>query len=131
MKISLRSPEMQAKYQERRKTYHDDTCVLCGLAHDPALPAFETLKIALDEFPYDRVAQRHYMIMTKRHVQRFEDLTAQELAELLAAYDQAAGWGFESIIVNVGSERSMPGHLHWHLVEYRERAADETETTDL
>ena len=77
---------------------------------------FTLWKIIPNDFPYDRIAKKHHMIVPLRHVQE-KDLSTEERAEL----QEIKGRGFdddtyEYIIEAAQKIKSVPGHFHLHLV---------------
>jgi ATP adenylyltransferase len=106
-----------------------DDCVFCRLAESgPPSPENgvlwrgETCFCVLNAYPY---ANGHLLVLPLRHVERLEDLTAAESAELwgttkdaAAAIDTAYGADGLNIGANLGraAGAGIPQHLHLHVL---------------
>ena len=105
---------------ESHKRYHDliaqglleKGCALCAA---PALKEFVFWRIINNEFPYDRVAKVHHMIIPKRHIQELE-LTEEERAEYKEIKKTDINENYEYIVEAVDRKKTIPAHFHLHLV---------------
>ncbi|MDB5189765.1 MAG: hypothetical protein JWN49_91 [Parcubacteria group bacterium] len=112
-KPTLRTPEAEQIYREYRASLHpDDPCALCNKA--PATKSFTHWKIAENSFPYDRIAQKHDMLMPIRHVTEagLTDEEVRELSEIKNTSIEEYNW----ILEPTHSNKSIPGHFHLHLI---------------
>ncbi len=106
----LRTDEMEDKYRDYRAQMKDVACFLCTAK---PLKEFKYWKILLNNFPYDKIAETHHMIMPLRHVIDRE-ITKEEWQELL---DIRAGYieeNYDFILDAV--TKSIPLHFHLHLI---------------
>ncbi len=111
-----------------RKLIRSETCVFCEAREKGVKP--ESLLVAthgsamliLNKYPYNA---GHLLVLTTRHVGRFEDLKPEELADTQALLQKAmraltelySPGGF-NMGLNLGSVAGagIPDHLHWHLI---------------
>ena len=111
---SFRTPEMEEEYAKHRAAGGlDGECRLCK---HPALTRFRHWKITDNNFPYDRVAQIHNMLIPLRHVTEV-DLTCEERDELLTIkHGSVIQNTYEFIVEPSRKKRSIPDHFHLHLL---------------
>lgn len=90
-------------------------CVLC-----PKTPIkqFVHWKIIENDFPYDRIAARHHMIIPIRHVAG-DGLSAEELRELEDIKRAYINDAYDYILEAVPRIKSIPAHFHLHLITQR------------
>ncbi len=114
---NLRSKKTTEAYDEvlRARGEHSP-CPLCPLA---PLKEFVYWKIVSNDFPYDRVASLHHMIIPKRHGIEHE-LTPEERAELLDIKHSALDVGYDDILEPTPRNKSVPGHFHLHLIIWKD-----------
>ena len=75
----LRTAKTQARYQDYRKAGGlNNGCPLCRV---DARVTFRYWKIRKNEFPYDRIAETHDLLVPRRHSDG-TDFTSDELTEL-------------------------------------------------
>lgn len=97
----------------------DHGCVLCSAA---AIQTFQYWKIINNDFPYDRIATVHHMIIPLRHV-REDGLTAAEQAEF-RTIKQGELQKYDYIFEPTDHQRSIPDHYHAHLMVAREQLGE-------
>jgi ATP adenylyltransferase len=113
---------------EYMRTVPDPECFLCAdvatedLEGNFILQRNELCMVVLNRYPYN---SGHLLVSPLRHLGELEDLTKQELDELLAATMRAMAAlrvsmepeGF-NVGANLGSAAGagVPGHLHMHVV---------------
>jgi len=106
---------------------HGDKCVFCGILESDrdeenlVLQRGEKTFIVMNRYPY---TNGHLMVVPKRHVGEFEELTEKEMLELfkntqkmvkvLRAFNPE---GF-NVGINIGriAGAGVPGHIHIHVV---------------
>jgi len=114
---TLRTPEGEKKYQDYIKAGGlDNGCPLC---RDTARKTFTYWKIVSNDFPYDRVAGAHDMVVPLRHITEHE-LTAEELEELREIKHSYINDTYDYVIEAVYKKKSIPKHFHLHLVTLKE-----------
>jgi hypothetical protein len=114
---TLRTPEAEQRYRKHRQSLPQD--IGCELCSKPALKEFNYWKIVENNFPYDRIADMHHMIISKRHVTEFE-LHEQELVELREIKEHTLYKDYEYILEASPKQKSIPEHFHLHLVVIKE-----------
>ncbi|OGG41758.1 hypothetical protein A2837_00895 [Candidatus Kaiserbacteria bacterium RIFCSPHIGHO2_01_FULL_46_22] len=109
----FRTDKMVVRYDDYKKTAAFlSRCVLCNKS---ALQDFKYWRITKNDFPYDRIAKVHDMIIPLRHTNE-AGLTADETAELLMIKQQYLQ-DYEYIIEAAETRRSIPEHFHLHLIQ--------------
>lgn len=127
-RVTSRHPDIQKQYDAWRSALKQSHgarfCPFCDeMTKHRVIQALETIVVIENHFPYaffdGQVVSKHYLIVPLRHGDRFSQFTDQEAEEyrkLLAAYHEL---GFSSMTRSVvDTHRSVPGHLHTHLLTY-------------
>lgn len=115
--MGLRTKEMPDLYRRRIEEGHlDGGCNLCGAV---LIAEFENWRIIQNDFPYDRIAKTHHMIVPKRHVEEAEisEEGWQEYRELKSGYIND---NYEYIFESTNHRKSIPAHFHLHLLETKD-----------
>ena len=103
---------MIAKYEEHKASgAMDHECVLCTA--EP-LETFTYWKIIQNDFPYDRIAETHHMIVPRRHCIEL-DLTNEEKIEFSRIKKDVLD-RYNYIIEPTNTLKSIPNHFHLHLI---------------
>ncbi len=111
----MRTPEMRAKIDSWIAENRDSSsCPMCDM---PAVKEYTYWKVQENDFPYDHISKKHHLLTLKRHVGELRDLTVDESAEYHEIAHTLHG-EYSAITLNLGSVRSVPKHLHFHLLEY-------------
>lgn len=108
---------------ETFKTYHDNPkrdpsleCFICSAAPSRIFPYWKIIK---NDFPYDAVASIHEMLVPIRHVARDTGLSAEEFAALdIIKRVLNKERTHDAIIENLDRGRTVPGHFHYHLMQW-------------
>ncbi len=87
----------------------------CDLCKSPHIKSFKHWKIIKDDFPWDRIAKVHHMIIPKKHVTE-EKLTEVERKELLVIKVQYISPIYEVIAEATNRKKSVLDHFHLHLI---------------
>ena len=110
---SLRSDEQWAKYQEYKSQGGlGGGCRLCEI---DSMKEFGHWRIVKNKFPYDNIADVHDMIVPKRHVTE-DDLSDEEWEEYKKLKSDYLNTHYDFIIEATHKIKSIPGHVHWHLI---------------
>lgn len=109
---SLRTPETEERYRNEIEKGGLEKCALCTKESLHEFTHWRTLK---NDFPYDRFAQRHDMIVPIRHVTGAE-LSSEELAELEVIKKEYIDPNYEWVMEATHRKKSIPGHFHLHLI---------------
>lgn len=112
----FRTLEGAKKYRDyRARGILEQHCVLC--AKSP-VQTFTYWKIVTNDFPYDRIAQTHEMIVPIRHVTESE-LTQAEFDELLQIKETELQ-RYDYTIEAMQNKKTIPQHFHLHLIVGKE-----------
>ena len=112
MKVRLRTTKTAKQYERHRRSgAMDHVCMLCKKLSKKKLKHW---KIVVNDFPYDKIAERHDMIVPKRHVKE-EELTAGELAEL-RELKKTVLQRYDYTLEATHKLKSIPDHFHLHLL---------------
>lgn len=83
-------------------------------------PLGEHWQIFPNEFPYDKLAERHDLLFPRRKFAEPEDMNREEAQELALIQKDFAG-DYDSILMNLPHTRSVPGYFHLHLLRFHYR----------
>jgi hypothetical protein len=111
---TFRTKAMEQKYKEFREAgmLNKDGCNLCAA---PSLKEFKYWRITENSFPYDGVAEVNHMLVLTRHATEAA-LTPEEKAEFDELKMADIGQDYEFIIESTHKRKSIPGHMHYHLI---------------
>lgn len=112
MSDRFRSPETAAAYRDFRDSGAMDT--ECPLCNGVAVEQFTHWRVMENRFPYDRIAEKHMILLPERHVTEMQ-LTPEEREELIvikAGYAQQ----YDYILEVATRSKSIPHHFHLHLI---------------
>jgi diadenosine tetraphosphate (Ap4A) HIT family hydrolase len=114
---TLRAPETWQKYQDAiANGTLEKGCVLCDKT---PVVEFKFWKIIMNDFPYDRIAEVHHMLVPIRHVTE-EGLSKEEHQELLRLKKSELNREYQYLLEATPSTKSIPGHFHIHLIVKKE-----------
>lgn len=109
-----RTVAMHDKYEnERTSVVEEGSCPMCTA---PTKTEHINWRIVENIYPYDAVAERHDMLVTKRHLCSDTELTSEELAELFKLKVTSLNDSYTFIMEALPSNKSIPGHYHLHLI---------------
>jgi len=114
-KPTLRTPETEQKYQDEIAAgLFNNGCVLCK---SDTLQQFTHWRIIANDFPYDKIAKRHDMVIPTRHTPDIGEEERLELEEIKKMYiNEHYNYIFES----VNKQKSVPAHYHLQLILLKE-----------
>jgi hypothetical protein len=111
----LRTQKNDKKYKKYFK-YLKDKKKGCPLCERKTLKSFKYWKIMKNDFPYDKIAKKHQMIVPRRHVVE-NKLNLKELAELKKIKNNFIHKArYDYIIEATNINKSLPNHFHLHLI---------------
>jgi diadenosine tetraphosphate (Ap4A) HIT family hydrolase len=111
--VTFRTPELEAVYRAHIEAGgNDGACPLCGA---PSITEFEHWRIIANKFPYDRIAEVHHMIVSKRHATD-EEIAPEEWREYQSLKTGYINDTYGYIIEPTRQKKSLPGHSHLHLI---------------
>ena len=120
MPISLRTKQTEEAYQRHLKLLDKDYCPFCdGRRIRTKKEVFKHWFIIENRFPYDQIFEVSDMLILKRHTSNEWDLTVTEFIELQEIRrDIISGTDYDLIQENVSARKSVPPHLHYHLLRF-------------
>lgn len=131
MPITLRTPEMEKKYQNYLKTLSSDYCYFCDYKQKDLIYEGRYWNILVNHFPYDNIFSEHHILAPKRHIPKEGFLHVKELEELRYIKDACLGTNFSQVVLidlrgykydlwmeNGKHKQGTPDHLHYHLLKY-------------
>lgn len=89
-----------------------------NMLHMEALWQGEHWFIARNEYPYDRVAAKHDLLIPIRVFAEGDEMTIPEIVELNVIKRKLAG-DYDSVMENTHRRRTVRGHYHLHLIKYK------------
>lgn len=111
--VTLRTEASEAEYQRvRAERRGSSACPLCDIS---PTKEFTHWRIVPNQYPYDRIADTHDMIVSKRHVQE-QDITEEEWREYKEIARDFIHPTYEYIIEPTLKTKSIPDHFHIHLI---------------
>lgn len=107
--LGFRTKKSEQKYHRNI----DKECPICKRA---ALKSFENWKVIKNNFPYDRIAKTHDMLVPLRHVDE-NSLNQKELDEFKEIKNNFIKDSKYHYIIEANSKlKSIPEHFHLHLI---------------
>lgn len=112
--LGLRTKKSEEKYQKHlRNKKNLNYCPLCSEA---GLKKFKYWKILKNNFPYDKIAKKHHMIVPIRHITE-NKLNQKELLEYKKIKQNFINKAdYTTIIEATDKIKSLPSHFHLHLI---------------
>ena len=113
----VRTDETLQRYNEvMSEREGSDVCPLCAV---PSIADYTHWRVIPNDFPYDRLAITHHLLIPKRCCNDNE-LTADEHAELINLRDTVLNDSYDSMVVNMPKFTSIKQHFHYHLIVLKE-----------
>ena len=110
---TLRTKKTEKKYKEFKKTNSfTEGCVLCRMK---PIKSFEYWKIVNNDFPYDKIADPHHMILPKRHTKE-RGITKEEWREFKELKEGYLNNNYTFIFESTHKTMTVPGHFHLQLI---------------
>lgn len=95
---------------------NEDECKICKAK---SLHEFEYWRIIKNDYPYDKIADKHTMLVPKRHAKEIE-LVESEKKELFQLKSHDIINEYDYIIENTKKNISIIEHYHVHLVQTKD-----------
>ncbi len=116
----LRTPETWERYNNpaRAKPKAGD----CFICEAPSVEGFDWThwRIIANDYPYDAVAEKHMMLVPRRHVEESHWLDEDEAHNLRAVKTLLASEGiYDAMIENLPRGRTFMPHYHLHLIQWK------------
>lgn len=87
---------------------------------EPVLFQFKNWRIIANNFPYDAAFEQHHLLVPNRTVANRSELNEAELEELETLMRYGASLDYDCMMENFPRNRTVPGHFHIHLLNYKE-----------
>jgi len=119
--MPLRTNEMKAKYAENMNQYED----FSGTKNfeedkERIIHSYRHWHIIANLFPYDKVAHTHDMLVPKRVFGKMSECNKEEWEEYKTIVTQFETDAYYDVILeNFSSNKSVPCHLHLHLIIWK------------
>ncbi len=117
MKFPLRTEKSSIAYEYFKR--HHGTGDVCALCRKSTVVDFTYWRIVANEFPYDRVAKIHHMLIPKRHITETH-MTQEELIELFEIKINHVYTTYHTIMEMTLLKKTIPEHFHLHLITFRD-----------
>lgn len=113
---TLRSEAVELKYAEHKKRQGNKY----NMFNFPKVKEYKFWIIVENEFPYDKVAEVHHLLIPKRKFANESEMKNEEYEELMAIKKEVSDLGvYSSISENLHKERTILDHYHLHLIKYK------------
>jgi len=115
-RLLLRTEATAKKYEAAQQEPGEPGCRLCK--DDTILNEYEYWRLMPNAFPYDRFFVKSDMLVSKRHTDG-NDLSEEELTEFRQIKSGGLADNYDLIFENLPKQKSIPHHIHYHLVEIK------------
>lgn len=113
----LRSEDLAKRYKIRKK---EEGARQLDLRSLKMVWTFKYWLVVENEFPYDKIAERHHILVPRFEVQEYIwKLNAESQKELTEIRKWAEGMGYDVLMENLPRNRTIKGQFHMHLLRYR------------
>lgn len=117
MPVSLRTKKTEDIYQNYLKTMDKSRCPFCKKSK--IIKEYKYWIVVPNRFPYDAVAGKHNLLISKRHTGKEEELLVKEKRELDEIKKEIMhGNDYDYIQENVVGRRTVEPHYHIHLIKF-------------
>ena len=113
----LRTREMEEAYAEA--IAGGILAGACPLCRKKSIKEFAYWRVVENDYPYDRIAKRHDMLIPKRHV-REEGLSEEEWKDLFRVKTEYVHPNYNFILQATYTQQTIPDHFHLHLLVIRD-----------
>lgn len=115
---SLRTPPIEEAYHQYRENH--DFITHCPLCEKEPLRLFTHWKIVRNDFPYDKLAREHNMIVSLRHTVE-ADFTPAETEELRKIkHEIMLSPEYDFVMEITEPHKTIPPHFHMHIIALRD-----------
>ena len=116
MKDVLRTNKCLKLYKVKRKKLGEDI-VNFDLLSNPFIKEWNYWMLVRNDFPYDKIAKEHDLLVPKRkfaNEDEMEDLELNELYDIKAELKDT----YSAYLINTGWGRTVPTHFHIHCIKF-------------
>jgi hypothetical protein len=110
--MTLRTPATEREYQQAKKSTR-------FMRTAPSLVDFTEWRIIENDYPYDKIAKIHHLLIPKRQVDRPLMLNEYEVAEYMGILEHVIPKTYDAILLNMPKQQSIKGWMHYHLLTYK------------
>jgi hypothetical protein len=118
MPITLRRPETEKIYREviaQRLAEGISGCRLCMIESASRFPHYTYWRAVENQFPYDLVAERSWILVAANCVANWNDLPPAAWDEYHQIRRTAVNYGVNFFLWSTPLSQSVPGHYHEHM----------------
>lgn len=87
------------------------------MPEDERFSKLQHWRVVENEFPFDKVAQRSWIVMPRRCVALWEKLTGAERSEFQRFRSEAQTYDIDAFLRVTPTNLSLPGHYHEHILK--------------
>lgn len=112
----LRSSKVEKSYTKRLKEVKNGSYVFDFLKL-PLIKKWQYWILVKNEFPYDKIAKKHDLLVPKRFIadgEEMEDLELNELYDIKTELNE----DYDAYYEGTKRNRTVPEHFHIHCIEY-------------
>lgn len=112
----LRSKEILEKYKKRKE--EDGALEMDLLSLKPVRP-FHFWLLVENEYPYDKIAEKHHLLVPRENVSDYHQLSWGAKQELTDVRRWANGMRYDVLMENMSHRRTIKQQFHMHLIKYK------------
>lgn len=117
--INPRTAETEAKYEAFKQSKNDDELHVFNFKEEKVLEEFDYWYIIESRFPYDSMVRINDLLVSKRTVSNFSELTDKEHVEFHQVMDKISQSGrYDAKIENFPRSQTVKKHIHIHLIAW-------------
>lgn len=121
MKKSPRTPKNESEYNKWLAENKGNPCAFCNLPNRQIIKVYDSFVVAKNRFPYENFfgnkVTNHIMIVPKRHVEQFLELSKKEIVEYIKIISEYDKKGYSSHTKSIFDPGRSIKHFHTHLFE--------------
>lgn len=117
MKDVLRTSKCLKKYRARRKILGEGISNF-DFNQNPTIKTWFYWKLIKNQFPYDKIASQHDLLVPKRKFEKETDMLEIE-RNGLDYIKKSLGKNYDAFIINTEYNRTVSSHFHIHCIKYK------------
>lgn len=119
----FRTNKTLKRYQTFKALVPKGYCPLCDTANivsgRTVVKKYNHWIMIENDFPYDKLAKVHRLLLSKRHIGKEKDLTMEEVSELIHIKNYLLEKDDYEFMENNIRRKSIQGHFHIHLLIWK------------
>lgn len=122
--VTMRERKTVQRYRDdmRNRPKPSEACALCAIPECDDFPHLKYWRVMRNQYPYDKVAETSWVLMPRRCVSEWGQLTSKERREYREFRLIAGDYGVNFFMWSTPVTQSVPTHYHEHLLRlYREK----------